>query len=99
MSVITFYAVFINLSAFINPVSATLGRSMNESDWELLTFSQFFIAVWQETSGWTMTFASQGIIVLFGGLVLYGSLHMFGGKLREKTSQPTWVNAEFDASI
>lgn len=78
MSVITFYAVFLNLSAFINP---------------------FFIAIWQETSGWTMTFAGQGIIVFFGGSILYGSLQMFGGKLRDKTPQPTWVNPEFDASI
>ncbi|CAI4214097.1 unnamed protein product [Parascedosporium putredinis] len=78
MSVITFYAVFINLSAFINP---------------------FFIAVWQESSGWTMTFAGQGIIVFFGGLILYGGLQLFGGKLREKTPQPTWVNPEFDTTL
>ncbi|KAF3021230.1 hypothetical protein E8E15_005013 [Penicillium rubens] len=74
-SVVTFYAVFLNLSAFINP---------------------FFIASWQESSGWTWTFTTQGLIVLAGGCVGFGVLHKFGAWMRAKAPQPSWVNPEFD---
>ncbi|KAF9245123.1 hypothetical protein DTO027I6_9190 [Penicillium roqueforti] len=74
-SVITFYAVFLNLSAFINP---------------------FFIANWQASSGWTWTFTAQGLIVLGGGFLVFGGLHMFGAWMRAKAPQPSWVNPEFD---
>ncbi|GAD93172.1 MFS transporter, putative [Paecilomyces variotii No. 5] len=78
MSVITFYAVFLNLSAFINP---------------------FFIAPWQASSGWTWTFAAQGIIVFFAGIPLFALLQRYGAVLRAKSPQPSWVNPEFDTSI
>ncbi|KAL2011057.1 hypothetical protein VTN00DRAFT_3775 [Thermoascus crustaceus] len=71
MSVITFYAVFLNLSAFINP---------------------FFIAPWQASSGWTWTFAAQGIIVFFGGIPLFALLHRFGGTLHAKSPHPRDAN-------
>ncbi|KAJ5342489.1 Major facilitator superfamily domain general substrate transporter [Penicillium brevicompactum] len=77
-SVITFYAVFLNLSAFINP---------------------FFIAPWQASSGWTWTFAAQGIIVTVGGCLVFGALHKFGPWLRNKAVKPSWVNPEFDMDI
>ncbi|CEJ58740.1 hypothetical protein PMG11_07387 [Penicillium brasilianum] len=78
MSVITFYAVFLNLSAFINP---------------------FFIAPWQASVGWTWTFTAQGLIVLLGGAVLFGFLHRFGGFMRSKGPQPSWVNPEYDIVV
>ncbi|KAL8846508.1 MAG: hypothetical protein Q9221_008411 [Calogaya cf. arnoldii] len=74
MSVITFYAVFINLSAFISP---------------------FFIAPWQAQSGFTWTFAAQGIITFFGSVPVIGILHRWGGSLRAATGQPSWVNPEY----
>ncbi|KAF3384880.1 Protein HOL1, partial [Penicillium rolfsii] len=74
-SVITFYAVFLNLSAFINP---------------------FFIASWQASVGWTWTFTAQGLIVLFGASLIFGALHIYGGKMRAKGPQPSWVNPEYD---
>ncbi|KAJ9365872.1 hypothetical protein DTO280E4_168 [Paecilomyces variotii] len=78
MSVITFYAVFLNLSAFINP---------------------FFIAPWQASSGWTWTFAAQGIIVFFAGIPLFAVLQRYGAALRAKSPQASWVNPEFDTSV
>ncbi|KAJ5121459.1 uncharacterized protein N7515_009420 [Penicillium bovifimosum] len=81
-SVITFYAVFLNLSAFINPLTGCC--------------VQFFIAPWQESSGWTWTFTVQGIIVLVGGWLVFGGLHRFGAWMRSKGPQPSWVNPEFD---
>ncbi|KAJ9386885.1 hypothetical protein DTO063F5_3543 [Paecilomyces variotii] len=78
MSVITFYAVFLNLSAFINP---------------------FFIAPWQASSGWTWTFAAQGIIVFFAGIPLFALLQRYGAALRAKSPQESWVNPEFDTSV
>ncbi|KAJ5782439.1 hypothetical protein N7457_004213 [Penicillium paradoxum] len=74
-SVITFYAVFLNLSAFINP---------------------FLISPWQASSGWTWTFSAQGLIVLVGCGLIFNSLHRFGGCMRAKAPQPSWVNPEFD---
>ena len=98
MSVITFYAVFLNLSAFINPVSGrTVDAHVDVAS--RLTEMQFFIVPWQEASGWTWTFTAQGIIVFFVGLPLYALLQRYGAVLRRKCPQPSWVNPEFDASI
>ncbi|KAJ5609329.1 Major facilitator superfamily domain general substrate transporter [Penicillium herquei] len=74
-SVVTFYAVFLNLSAFINP---------------------FFIASWEASVGWTWTFTTQALIVIIGGGLVMGTLHKYGGWMREKAPQPSWVNPEFD---
>ncbi|KAJ6022261.1 Major facilitator superfamily domain general substrate transporter [Penicillium herquei] len=74
-SVVTFYAVFLNLSAFINP---------------------FFIASWEASVGWTWTFTTQALIVIIGGGLVMGTLHKFGGWMRGKAPQPSWVNPEFD---
>ncbi|KAL8881424.1 MAG: hypothetical protein Q9198_001376 [Flavoplaca austrocitrina] len=76
MSVITFYAVLINFSAFASP---------------------FFIAPWQAQSGFTWTFAAQGIITFFASVPVIGILHRWGGSLRAATGQPSWVNPEYDA--
>ncbi|EPS32402.1 hypothetical protein PDE_07362 [Penicillium oxalicum 114-2] len=78
MSVVTFYSVFLNLSAFVNP---------------------FFIAPWQVSNGWTWTFTTQGLIVLVGGSLLFGTLHKYGGAMRAKAPQPSWVNPEYDAVL
>lgn len=72
MSVITFYSVCLNLSAFIDP---------------------FFIAPWQASSGWTLCFAGQGIIVFFGALPVFAALQKFGHLMRRKS--PEWVNPEY----
>ncbi|KAH8697835.1 putative MFS transporter [Talaromyces proteolyticus] len=78
MSVVTFYAVFLNLSAFIDP---------------------FFIANWQASSGWTWCFTAQALVTLVGGTLVFGSLQVFGGMMRDKAPQPSWVNPEFDSSV
>ncbi|KAI9795401.1 MAG: hypothetical protein M1833_007189 [Piccolia ochrophora] len=75
MSVITFYAVLLNLSAFVNP---------------------FFIAPWQTASGFTWTFAAQGIITFFASVPALAALHKYGPVLRAKSGQPGWLNPEFD---
>ena len=91
MSVITFYSVFLNLSAFINPV----GSLAPPPDLRLY-FSQFFIAPWQASSGWTWTFAAQGIITFFASVPVLAAIHKFGPRLRAKSGQPFWVNPEYD---
>ncbi|KAI9792928.1 MAG: hypothetical protein M1816_001250 [Peltula sp. TS41687] len=75
MSVITFYAVFLNLSAFINP---------------------FFITPWVDQSGYTWSFAAQGIITFFAFVPVIACLHRFGPIVRAKNGQPGWVNPEYD---
>ena len=93
MSVITFYAVCLNLSAFIDPVSipfCCIGRPANRD--------QFFIAPWQVSSGWTWCFAIQGIIVFFGALPVIAGLQRFGPSIREKGGSPSWVNPEYDTA-
>ncbi|KAI9886331.1 MAG: hypothetical protein M1823_001889 [Watsoniomyces obsoletus] len=75
MSVITFYSVLLNLSAFVNP---------------------FFITPWVESSGYTWTFAAQGIITFFASVPVIGLIHWFGPTLRAKNGQPSWVNPEHD---
>ncbi|KAL8709233.1 MAG: hypothetical protein Q9220_005976 [cf. Caloplaca sp. 1 TL-2023] len=76
MSVITFYSVFLNLSAFADP---------------------FFIAPWETKSGFTWSFAAQGIITFFGAVPIFAALHRWGGSLRAAAGQPSWVNPEYDA--
>ncbi|KAF4314309.1 putative mfs transporter protein [Botryosphaeria dothidea] len=78
MSVITFYAVILNLSAFVNP---------------------FFIVPWVDASGYTWTFAAQGIITFFFCVPALGLMHYFGPSIRAKTGQPSWVNPEYDTII
>ncbi|KAI9751275.1 MAG: hypothetical protein M4579_006128 [Chaenotheca gracillima] len=75
MSVITFYSVFLNLSAFINP---------------------FFIAPWETASGFTWTFAAQGIITFFASVPVIALLHKYGPSIRAKNGDPSWVNPEYD---
>lgn len=94
MSVIVFYTVSLNLSAFIDPVSRPCAGHVLR-----LTILQFFIAPWQASSGWTWCFAAQGIIVFFGALPLLGLLHRFGPIIRKNSRSPTWVNPEFDSTI
>jgi MFS family permease len=103
MSIITFYAVLLNLSAFIDPVgshflSACACHCCNRTELTCNS-SQFFIAPWQTDSGWTWCFAAQGIIVFFGALPIFGLLHRYGPVLRAKTGTPSWVNPEFDAML
>ncbi|KAL8949561.1 MAG: hypothetical protein Q9222_004335 [Ikaeria aurantiellina] len=78
MSVITFYSVFLNLSAFADP---------------------FFIAPWQAKSGFTWSFAAQGIITFFGAVPIFAALHRWGGSLRAVAGQPGWVNPEYDETL
>ncbi|KAI9829163.1 MAG: hypothetical protein M1832_000186 [Thelocarpon impressellum] len=77
MSVITFYSVLLNLSAFINP---------------------FFISPWQTSSGFTWTFAAQGIITFFVSVPAIACIHKFGPTLRAKNGNPGWVNPEYDSA-
>ncbi|KAK8174275.1 major facilitator superfamily transporter [Phyllosticta citrichinensis] len=74
MSVVTFYAVFLNFSAFVDP---------------------FFIVPWVEGAGYTWSFAAQGIITAFSGLVVMALIHRFGPRIRAKTGEPGWVNPEY----
>lgn len=78
MSMITFYAVLINLSAFVNP---------------------FFIAPWIEASGFTWTFAAQGLITFFFSVPALAAVHYWGPSIRRKNGSPDWVNPEFDTII
>jgi len=78
MSIITFYSVLLNLSAFINP---------------------FFIAPWQASSGWTWTFAVQGIITFFVSVPVFAALHWAGGRVRQRSGTPGWVNPEYDSVL
>lgn len=66
----------------------------------LLNFSAFvnpfFIAPWVTASGYTLTFATQGIITFFAGCLGIGFVHWKGATLRQKSGQPSWVNPEYD---
>ena len=61
--------------------------------------SQFFIAPWQAKSGWTITFAAQGIITFFATVPVIAALHILGPRIRGKSGQPSWVNPEFDSAL
>lgn len=78
MSVITFYSVLLNLSAFINP---------------------FFIAPWVDSSGYTWTFAAQGIITFWFCVPTLYALQKWGPELRKRNGTPSWVNPEYDTII
>lgn len=91
MSIITFYSVFLNLSAFINPVSIP-----HLYIFSILIHQQFFISPWETASGFTWTFAAQGIITFFVSVPVFAILHKWGPILREKAGQPGWVNPEYD---
>ncbi|KAL9125054.1 MAG: hypothetical protein Q9217_005693 [Psora testacea] len=75
MSVITFYSVFLNLSAFIDP---------------------FFIAPWQTKSGFTLSFAAQGIITFFAAVPVIAALHKWGPALRHRSGEMGWLDPEYD---
>lgn len=74
MAMITFYAVMLNLSAFVDP---------------------FFIVPWVEDIGFTWTFTGHALITVFFAAPCLAVVHWFGGRLREKNGQPSWVNPEF----
>ena len=78
MSMITFYAVFLNFSAFASP---------------------FFIVQWQATSGYTWTFAAQGIITFFFCVPAIALVQYFGPGLRKAAGTPGWVNPEYDSML
>ncbi|KAF2839660.1 major facilitator superfamily transporter [Patellaria atrata CBS 101060] len=78
MSMITFYAVLLNFSAFASP---------------------FFIAPYVDSVGFTWTFASQGIFTFFVTVPAIAGIHYFGGRIRAKNGQPSWVNPEYDTLI
>ncbi|KAF1812555.1 MFS transporter [Eremomyces bilateralis CBS 781.70] len=59
----------------------------------------FFIAPWIDASGYTWTFAAQGIITFFGCIPLFAGVHFFGSKLRRASGAPNWVNPEFDSIL
>lgn len=62
-----------------------------------LHHSKFFIAPWQTTSGFTWTFAAQGIITFFVSVPVFAVLHWKGAALRENAGQPGWMNPEYDS--
>lgn len=72
----TFYAVMLNMSAFIDP---------------------FFIVPWVEIVGFTWAFAGHAIITVFFCIPILALVHRFGGILRGKSGQPSWVNPEFSS--
>ena len=92
MSVITFYAVCLNLSAFADPVCIASSMLNIFTDDGL----QFFVAPWQLSAGWSWCFAAQGIITFFGALPVFAGLQMLGPRIRQANGQPGWVNPEFD---
>ena len=67
MAVMTFYAVMLNMSAFIDP---------------------FFIVPWVETAGFTWTLAGHALITVFFCIPSIALLHLFGGRIREKSGVP-----------
>ncbi|KAK3303887.1 major facilitator superfamily transporter [Chaetomium strumarium] len=77
MATMTFYAVMLNLSAFVDP---------------------FFIVPWVEHVGFTWTFAGHAMITIFVCIPVMAALHRFGGAMRQKSGNPTWVNPEFEVS-
>ena len=93
MSVITFYSVLLNLSAFINPVSSAPKKLCPSPH---LTPHQFFIAPWVTKSGYTWTFAVQGILTFFVSVPTIALVHYFGARIRAWAGQPPWVNPEYD---
>jgi hypothetical protein len=62
-----------------------------------LTAHQFFIAPWVTRSGYTWTFAVQGIITFFISVPVIATVHFFGARLRAWSGQPPWVNPEYDS--
>lgn len=96
MSVILFYSVFLDVNAFINPVSRQmLSRHTLKSSVELIE-PQFFISPWVAEYGYTTTFAMQGIITLCVAAPGIALVYKFGLKMRETSGEPNWVNPEHD---
>ncbi|GMF77776.1 unnamed protein product [Aspergillus oryzae] len=95
-SVVIFYAVFLNLSAFINPVHTPVSHTYLPINHDANKI-QFFIANWQASSGWTWTFTAQALIVLVAGTGVFAVLQRYGAFLRSRAKVPGWVNPEFDS--
>ena len=75
MSIVTFYSVHLNMSAFISP---------------------FFIVPWVEKSGFTWTFAAQGIIVCCFCLPVFVLVQIFGRHFRRSSGMPSWMDPEHE---
>ncbi|EEP79822.1 predicted protein [Uncinocarpus reesii 1704] len=56
----------------------------------------FFISPWIKASGWTWTFAAQGIMVAGAVVPVFAALHKYGARLRAMSPLPSWVNPEYD---
>ncbi|KAL3432598.1 major facilitator superfamily domain-containing protein [Aspergillus tetrazonus] len=98
-SVIIFYAVFLNLSAFVNPVRTLLfPSSLTISTANADNVQKFFITPWQESIGWTWTFTTQALIVVGPAALLFVALQRYGAKIRGLAGMPSWVNPEYDSS-
>ncbi|KAK7991422.1 Major facilitator superfamily transporter [Apiospora saccharicola] len=78
MAVMTFYAVMLNMSAFVDP---------------------FFIVPWVESAGFTWTLTGHALITVFFCVPAMALLHRYGGRLRERSGTPTWVNPEFSKEV
>ncbi|KAK7943948.1 major facilitator superfamily transporter [Apiospora aurea] len=78
MAVMTFYAVMLNMSAFVDP---------------------FFIVPWVESAGFTWTLAGHALITVFFCVPAMALLHRYGGRIRERSGVPTWVNPEFSKEV
>ncbi|KAL4761207.1 putative MFS transporter [Aspergillus foveolatus] len=97
-SVIIFYAVFLNLSAFVNPVRTLLFPSgLTISTANADNVQKFFITPWQESVGWTWTFTTQALIVVGPAALLFVALQRYGAKIRGLVGMPSWVNPEYDS--
>jgi hypothetical protein len=96
--VIIFYAVFLNLSAFVNPVRTLLFPSSLTISTTNADNVKFFITPWQESVGWTWTFTTQALIVVGPAALLFVALQRYGAKIRGLVGMPSWVNPEYDSS-
>lgn len=58
----------------------------------------FFIAPWQATDGFTLTFAAQGILTFFVSVPVFAALHRWGAWLRHRSGEMSWLNPEYDST-
>jgi uncharacterized membrane protein YraQ (UPF0718 family) len=56
----------------------------------------FFIAQWVATMGYTWTFATHGMIIVFFVLPVLVLVHRFGSRVRAVCGAPDWVDPEYD---
>jgi hypothetical protein len=92
MSIITFYSVLLDLSAFCNPVSL----SLSPCPIPLLKSTQFFINAWVLRCGYTITFCVQAVIVIGLAIPAIALVHRYGATMRARSWTPTWANPEYD---